>query len=103
MADPMRKFVNIVIGKLGTVIVSGKAKMTEGEPRIRGLAKQTAKNLWYFECTGEINGMEITVPLSTEDVGDIKKVHVGQMILEEIKIMEQAFRDDGRKLVSDIE
>ena len=77
--------------------------MTEGEPRIRGLAKQTAKNLWYFECTGEINGKDITIPLSANDVADVRKLHVGQIVLEEIKIMEQAFRDDGRKLVSDIE
>ena len=77
--------------------------MTEGEPRFRVAAKQTAKNLWQIDGTVENNSRTITKPLSYQDVADVADRQIGVELLEMIKTTEEAFRDDGRQLVSDIE
>jgi len=77
--------------------------MTEGEPRFRINAKQTAKNLWQFDATCENHEDTITVPLSEDDVANVEKVKLGVKLLSIIKEAEKAFREDNKKLVSDIE
>ena len=77
--------------------------MTDGEPRFRVAAKQTAKNLWQLDGTIENNSRTITKPLSYEDVAKVEDRDLGVELLEMIKSTEDAFRKDGRNLVSDIE
>lgn len=77
--------------------------MTEGESRFRINAKQTAKGLWQFDATCENSSDKVSLPLSAEDVGNVKTVELGVKLLSIIKEAEKAFRDDGRHLVGDIE
>ena len=57
------------------------------EKRIRVNAKQTAKNLWYFDVTVEVSGID----LSADDI-DILAITLAK---------EKEYRNDKRKLVSD--
>jgi len=77
--------------------------LTDGEPRFRVAAKQTAKNLWQIDATIEHNSRTIEVPLSVEDVAKTESRALGVELLNMIKETEKAFRDDSRNLVSDIE
>ena len=77
--------------------------MTDGEPRFRIAAKQTAKNLWQLDGTIEHNSKTMSKPLSYEDVANRESRALGVELLEMIKETEKAFRDDGRNLVSDID
>lgn len=76
--------------------------MTDGEPRFRIAAKQTAKNLWQLDGTIEHKSRTIEIPLSAEDVGNTDSRALGVELLNMIKDTEKAFRDDKRNLVSDI-
>ena len=77
--------------------------MAEGEPRFRIAAKQSTKNLWAIDGTVEHNSRTISKPLSYEDVANVEDREIGVELLEMIKETEKAFREDNRKLVSDIE
>lgn len=56
------------------------------EKRIRVNAKQTTKNLWYFDVTADVTTGEEPVEID---------------LISIINKQEQAFRADGKKLVSD--
>ena len=77
--------------------------MNDGEPRFRIAVKQSAKNLWQLDATIENNSKTISKPLSYEDVAKVEDRDLGVELLEMIKSTEDAFRKDGRHLVSDIE
>ena len=71
------------------------------KPRYRLSAKQTAKNKWQFDGTVEVYENPYTVLYKPRDVSNQKKETVGQKLLEMIKDAENAFRADGKQLVSD--
>jgi len=77
--------------------------LTEGEPRFRIAGKQSTKNIWAIDGTVEHNSRTITKPLKIDDVIEPESRELGVELLEMIKATEDAFRKDGRKLVSDIE
>jgi len=70
------------------------------QPRIRLNAKQTAKNLWQIDATVEYHEEVIKVS-NEDDAAVVTEVSLGQKLLEQVKSIEKAFRDDGRKLVGD--
>ena len=77
--------------------------MADGEPRFRVAAKQTAKNLWQLDATIEYDSRTITIPLSVEDVAKVEDRKLGVELLNMIKDAEKAFRDDNRRLISDLD
>ncbi len=72
----------------------------DNSPRIRLNAKQTAKGLWQFDVTVEYHE-EILKVANEDDAANITNITLGEKLLEQVKSAEKAFRDDGRKLVSD--
>ena len=75
--------------------------MTEGEPRFRINAKQTAKGLWQFDGTVEHHDDKWTTQ-NIKDTADPKIATLGLKLLSMIQEAEEVFKADGRKLVSDI-
>jgi len=70
------------------------------EPRIRLNAKQTAKGLWSFDATVEYH--EETIKVSDEkDAAVVTDVTLGQKLLQQVNSAIKAFKDDGKKLVTD--
>ena len=77
--------------------------MTDGEPRFRIAAKQTAKNLWQLDATIENKSRTIKIPISNDEFPDMGDIPLGAELVNMITEAEDAFRKDGRHLVSDIE
>ena len=68
------------------------------EKRYRINATQTAKGLWYFDATIEVNEDHVTISPDT-DKGDVKSIPLGEKLLSIIQETEKAFKADGRKMV----
>jgi len=76
--------------------------LTEAEPRFRINAKQTAKGLWQFDGTVEHHDDKWTTK-NVKDSADPKIITLGLKLLSMIQEVEEEFKKDNRKLVSDIE
>ena len=67
------------------------------EPRYRISAKQTAKGMWYFDAT-----VEMDRPSSNEsnpkDAADITQKTIGKELLQLITNTEHEFANAGKKL-----
>lgn len=68
------------------------------DPRYRISAKQTAKGIWYFDATVELDAPRKKIS-PNDDVGDVTDVPAGQLLLNLVKETEQAFQKDGRQVV----
>lgn len=72
------------------------------KPRHRLHAEQTAKNFWKIDATIEFDSETMIISTDQNDLAILKSVTLGEKLLEIIKRTETAFREDGRKLVSDL-
>lgn len=68
------------------------------EPRYRISAKQTAKGLWYFDATVELDSLKKTISPKT-DVGDVSEIPAGKLLLNLIQETEQEFIKAGKQVV----
>jgi hypothetical protein len=71
------------------------------EPRFRINTKQTAKNYWQLDVTGEYKSDYIEISNNPDDPGDTVRTHLGLQVLSLIKETERHFREDGRRMVGD--
>lgn len=76
--------------------------MELSKPRFRIGAKQTAKNYWYFDGTVEFGSTKLTFSSDPKDVAKLTEEPLGKKLLDMIKETEEQFRQDGRKVISDI-
>lgn len=73
----------------------------ETNPRFRINADQGRDNRWSFNATVEYKDYQIQISNNPEDPADTVTEPLGLKLLSMVKEAENAFRDDGRVLISD--